>query len=43
MHIAVMSFLSLCYGLSFWDYRKRWLGEFGQKSFGDKWKDLLID
>jgi hypothetical protein len=23
--------------------RERWLGKFGQKSFGDKWKDLLID
>jgi len=22
---------------------ERWLGKFGQKSFGDKWKDLLID
>jgi len=22
---------------------ERWLGKFGQKSFWDKWKDLLID
>jgi hypothetical protein len=22
---------------------QRWLGKFGQKSFWDKWKDLLID